>query len=326
MEEMSEEEFLEYDRERIIIKNAPQVLTACSVVCNFSSKEHFLAGAVVFNNSSETSTYTVRILIQDSIPLVFERSLPPDSSKEEWFNSNDESVLDLLSKGSVKCDISIRDSLGREISSSTGFIRSSADMSPVRVSISKGAEDVVGAEFPRFVSMSSRKGCETSYLLKVLSDDKILHVQVVRIPVNGSVKQPIRFKYTICPGVPTYYETVVVMDGHGLFSDSSSDVASDSELGDGTCNNPDYTGPILAECSTQRVVDLSNVSEGNVAIGAVAVRNDDNKSRIVSIKAFLEGDRISTFNQEVPSKSSKLVKITVPLSRVRTHPYGWALL
>ena len=314
MERMSEEEFLEYDRERIMIKNAPQVLTACSMVCNFFSEEHLLAGAVVFNSGSETSTYTVRILVQDSVPLIFERSIPSGSSKEEWFNSNDGSVVDMLSKGTVKCDISIRDSFGREISSSSGFIRPSTDEGPVQGSISKNTGNDTGEGYPGIVSISSGKGHETSCLLKVLSDDTILHAQAVRIPANGSVNQTIRFKYTICPGGPTHFETVVDMDGHRLFSESPRDVASESECD--TRIDSNNIGSILAECSSQRVVDLSDISEGNVVVGAVAVRNDGEDSRIVSIRAFLEGDCIYASNVEISSKSSELVKITVPFKKV----------
>ncbi len=308
-EASSEVEFLEYEHQRILIRDKPQVLKSCSFVRNESSEEHILGGVIVFNDGDEKLSYHVDILIQNSIPLTFERSIDAKSSKEEWFDTDLDSIVDLMDEP-VKCDISVRDSYGRELSSSSGYIRPSNKSDDVsgKIAQSSKGEDSIGT-----CTIKSEGKFESYCVLKVVDDEILVYADVFRVPPKSETKHKIRYNNERMKSRTANLDFFLEFDGIRIASPQSKMSVSKE---DSTENKVRVDTTLLAECSGQRIVDLSDLSDGNVVIGAVAIRNEGDQQRFVTVESLLNGRSILTMNVRISVKSAEMVPIHVPLSSI----------
>ena len=308
-ETSSETEFLEYEYKRILIGDKPQVLKSCSFVRNEISEEHILGGTIVFNDGDEKLSYNVHILIQNSIRLTFERSIDAKSSKEEWFDTDLDSITNLMD-GPIKCDISVRDALGRELSSSSGYIRPSNKSSDIMGKIVQSSKDdnSIGT-----CIIKSQSIYESFCVLKIVDNGTLVYANVLRVPPKSEIEQKIRYNHERLKSRAADLDTILEFDGVRIASPQSKISMSEEKTSE---NRIKIDTTLLAECSGLRIIDLSDVSDGNVVIGAVGVKNEGNKQRFVTVESLLNGKSILLLKVKISPKSTEMVPIHVPLSSI----------
>ncbi len=318
MFEKSEEDFLTYDMERISVKKTPQTLFGCSFIRNRTSRNqgYPVAGLFIVNKGSELAKYVVNIEIDRNIVFTAEKTLSGNTSSFEVFSCNDDQLSAYVNTP-VYTKISVKDSFGREISSSKGEITVVTELTKPQIEAvftpSKSNSAILGT-----LSVKSKEKATFTLVLKILDGKNVVSIQPFMISPEQSSERDVSLEGGLLAKTPGSVKPTVTVECDGY---DIGQVKSE-EGGNGGPYVPDQgqTGTsklkIYAECTAQRLIDFNTQSNGTIIVGAVALSSSENTPQTVTVSLVFEGESLFTTTKELSPRMRTTVEAPVPVKRI----------
>lgn len=307
----SKTDFISRELSMAPIKEVPQDLSASIFVRNrvVIGPESVVAGALVTNRGAAASTFSVDIVLDHGSPLSSSFTVDGDSTSYRTA-SVDPEVIEPFTGSVIECRVAVKDAQGRIIAASQGMLEVAkvarrpfidAEFEPIGRDGTIGSFHITSSDERPLVVVS-----------KILSGGEVVSVIPISIPSKGTIDQMIP-----TPSIGAFcsdgLSVVLECDGYEL-SGSASRLPSHHEV-----STPPVASVLrlFAECTTQSIVDVNMAKEEGIPVGAVVIGSAESQSRVVSISAFFDGERVYSSTKAIAPNTKGMVEIFVPAGHVR---------